>query len=61
MNQALKDRLENFDDFFSCFREHCDHRRVSNWVSVFRFYHNVIREPDDRPEYLRFIESLQEP
>lgn len=58
MNQALKDRLENFDDLFPCFREHCDHRHASNWVSVFRFYHNVIREKDDRPEYLRFIQSL---
>jgi putative transposase len=60
MNQALKDRLENFDDLFPCLREECDHRHVSNWVSVFRFFHNVIRERDDRPEYQRFIQTLSE-
>ena len=32
-NQALKDRLECFDDLFPCFREHCDHGHVHNWVS----------------------------
>jgi putative transposase len=60
MNQMLKDRLENFDDLFPCFREECDHGHVHNWVSVFRFFHNVIRTDDDRPEYLRFIQSLSE-
>ena len=60
MNQALKDRLECFDGLFPCFREGCDHRYVSNWVSVFRFFCNVIRGEDDQPEYLRFIKSLQE-
>lgn len=60
MNQALKDRLENFDDLFPCIREECDHRHVNNWVSVFRFFHNVIHAEDDRPEYLRFIQSLSE-
>ena len=30
MNQALKDRLENFNDFFPCFREECDHGHVRN-------------------------------
>jgi len=61
MNQALKDRLENFDDLFPCLREDCDHEHVSNWVSVFRFFHNLIREEDDRqPEYQRFIQSLSE-
>ena len=59
-NQALKDRLENFDDLFPCFREHCDHTHVSNWVSVYRFFHNVIRERDGRPEYQRFIQTISE-
>ena len=58
-NQALKDRLENFDDLFPCFREECDHGHVRDWISVFRRFHNVIREPDDRPEYQRLIQSLQ--
>jgi putative transposase len=60
MNQALKDRLENFDDLFPCLKEECDHRHVSNWVSVFRHFHNVIRTEDDQPEYLRFIQSIME-
>jgi putative transposase len=60
MNQALKDRLECFDDLFPCLKEGCNHRHVSNWVSVFRYFHNVIRTDDDRPEYQRFIQSLLE-
>ena len=60
MNQALKDRLECFDDLFPCLREHCDHGHVHNWVSVFRFFHNVIRERDGRPENQRFIMTLSE-
>ena len=60
MNQALKDRLENFDDLFPCFREGCDHGHVRNWVSVYRFFHNVIRTEDDKPEYQRFIQSISE-
>ena len=60
MNQALKDRLENFDDLFPCLKEECDHGHVSNWVSVYRYFHNVIRAKDDRPEYLRFIQTLSE-
>jgi putative transposase len=61
MNQALKDRLENFDDLFPCLREECDHGHVNNWISVFRFFHNLVRAEDDgRPEYQRFIMSLSE-
>ena len=60
MNQALKDRVECFDDLFPCFRDECDHRHVSNWISVFRYFHNVIRTEDDQPEYQRFIQGLSE-
>ncbi len=60
MNQMLKDRLENFDDLFPCLKEGCDREHVSNWIAVFRFYHNVVRAKDDHPEYQRFIESLSE-
>ena len=58
MNQSLKDRLENFDDLFPCLKEDCGRERVSNWISVFRFFHNVVRKRDSRPEYQRFIEDL---
>ena len=60
MNQALKDRPENFDDLFPCLKEGCDREHVSNWVSVFRFFHNLVREDDEQPEYQRFIETLSE-
>jgi putative transposase len=60
MNQALKDRLENFDDLFPCFREGCDHRHVHNWISVFRFFHNLVKKEDEQPEYQRFIQSISE-
>lgn len=60
MNQALKDRLECFDDLFPCLKEECDRGHVSNWVSVFRFFHNLIRTKDGHPEYQRFIMSLSE-
>ena len=70
MNQALKDRLENFDDLFPCFREECDEGHVSNWISVFRFFYNHVRENEDTgraplqhdelPEYQRFIRLIME-
>jgi putative transposase len=68
MNQYVKDRVECFDDLFPCMKEDCDKEHVSNWVRVFRFFHNHVRvneeigrapmEYDDRPEYLRFIDLL---
>ena len=70
MNQALKDRLECFDDLFPCLREECGREHVSNWISVFRFFHNHIRENEDTgraplqqdelPEYQRFIRLIME-
>jgi putative transposase len=57
-NQMLKDRAECFDDLFPCLKEECDHRHVSNWASVFRFFHNVVRKRDPRPGYQRFIQDL---
>ena len=70
MNQSLKDRLENFDDYFPCLKDGCKKEHVRNWISVFRFYHNYVRVNeeigrapltyDDRPEYQRFIEMLRE-
>jgi putative transposase len=70
MNQSLKDRLECFDDLFPCLKEGCDREHVSNWIRVFRFYHNYVRvneeigraplQYDGLPEYRRFIGLLQE-
>jgi putative transposase len=70
MNQALKDRLECFDDLFPCFREECDEEHIRNWVIVFRFFHNHVREnegtgraplqEDHLPEHQRFIRLIME-
>ena len=70
MNQSLKDRIENFDDLFPCFKEDCDLEHVNNWISVFRFYHNYVRENkeigraplqyDTLPEYQRFTRLIME-
>jgi transposase-like protein len=60
MNQALKDRLECFDDLFPRLKEECGRKHVTGWISVFRFFHNLVRTQEDRPEYQRFIEILSE-
>jgi len=70
MNQALKDRLECFDDLFPCLGDECNGEHVYNWVSVFRFFHNHVRENEDTgraplqedhlPEYQRFIRLIRE-
>jgi putative transposase len=70
MNQYLKDRLENFDDLFPCYKPDCDREHVNNWVRVFRFYHNHVRvneeigRPplgyDELPEYKRFANLIIE-
>jgi len=72
MNQSLKDRLGLFDDLFQCFKEECDLEHVKNWVTVFRFYHNYVRENEESgraplqryedalPEYQRFIGLIME-
>jgi putative transposase len=63
MNQALKDRLECFDDLFPCLKEGCDREHANNWIRVFRFYHNnriTIQDDDTTPEHQRFIQTLME-
>jgi transposase-like protein len=70
MNQSLKDRLENFDDLFPCFKEDCNLKHVNNWIRVFTFYHNYVRtneeigraplQYDSLPEYRRFIDLIEE-
>ena len=57
----MKDRVEEFDDLFLCFKEECDVEHVNNWIRVFRFFHNYVskneaigRAPlqyDTLPEY----------
>jgi len=60
MNQALKDRLECFDDLFPCLREDCDREHVNDWIRVFRFYHNnrVQAGRTAAPEHQRFIRTI---
>ena len=39
--QYIKDRTENFDDYFPCNRkEHCNHFHVKNWLTLFVNMHN---------------------
>jgi putative transposase len=43
MNQALKDRLECFDDYFPCWRKDCDRAHVGDWIRIFGFFYNYVR------------------
>jgi putative transposase len=39
--QYIKDRIENFDDYFPCKRkERCNHFHVKNWLALFVNMHN---------------------
>jgi putative transposase len=39
--QYIKDRTENFDDYFPCNKkEHCNHFHVKNWLTLFLNMHN---------------------
>jgi putative transposase len=38
--QYIKDRTENFDDYFPCKRKNCKLKHVMNWMNLFVDYHN---------------------
>ena len=38
--QYIKDRTENFDDYFPCRLEKCKLKHVKNWLNLFIDYHN---------------------
>jgi putative transposase len=44
--EAVKDRVECFDDCFPCRRlEDCDLSHIHNWLSVFTLMYNIIHRP----------------
>ncbi len=38
--QYIKDRIESFDDYFPCRKEHCNLTHVKNWFNLFVNMHN---------------------
>ena len=38
--QYIKDRTENFDDYFPCRLKNCKLKHVQNWLRLFADYHN---------------------
>ena len=41
--ETVKDRLECFDDYFPCLKEHCNCSHVHNWFSVYALLYNQVR------------------
>jgi len=42
VNQYLKDRIESFDDYYSCIKEECNLFHVYNWLQFFVSIYNYI-------------------
>jgi putative transposase len=38
--QYLKDRTENFDDYFPCRKKNCKLKHVTQWLNLFAYYYN---------------------
>ncbi len=38
--QYIKDRIENFDDYFPCKKEKCELNHVKQWLNLFIDQHN---------------------
>lgn len=43
--QYIKDRTENFDDYFPCRLKNCKLKHVQNWLRLFVDYHNKEIKP----------------
>lgn len=54
-NQYLKDRIEEFDDYYPCSREGCDLAHVRNWLNLFLDMHYARRRHIRFGELLRFM------
>jgi putative transposase len=44
VNQLIKDRTEEFDDYYPCRKEGCDLSHVRRWLYLFAFMHNATRK-----------------
>jgi putative transposase len=38
--QYIKDRTENFDDYFPCRKKNCKLKHVKQWLNLFAYYYN---------------------
>jgi putative transposase len=38
--QYIKDRTENFDDYFPCRKKNCKLNHVKKWLNLFAYYYN---------------------
>jgi putative transposase len=38
--QYIKDRTENFDDYFPCRKKNCKLKHVQQWLNLFAYYYN---------------------
>ena len=38
--QYIKDRTENFDDYFPCRKKNCKLKHVKKWLNLFAYYYN---------------------
>ena len=54
-NQYLKDRIEEFDDYFPCMKEECDLVHVRNWLNLFVDLHYARRSHMTFGEILSFL------
>ncbi len=39
--QYIKDRTENFDDYFPCRKENCNPEHVKQWLNLFTYQYNI--------------------
>jgi putative transposase len=39
--QYIKDRTENFDDYFPCRKKNCKLKHVKQWLNLFAHYYNT--------------------
>jgi putative transposase len=54
-NQYLKDRIEEFDDYYPCMKRGCDLKHVRNWLNLFVDMHYARRTHMTFRQLTRFI------
>ena len=54
-NQYLKDRVEEFDDYYPCMGKGCDLKHVRNWLNLFVDMHYARRRRMRFRELVRFL------
>jgi putative transposase len=54
-NQYLKDRIEEFDDYYPCMKEGCDLAHVRSWLNLFVDMHYARRRHMRFGDLTRFL------